>query len=121
MTVSQKKFGTRYSPMTVRELEAILIANEVPTTYYSFDGMGGGDNYVLQQENGTWKTFYSERGGADDVHTYANEDEACRGIFTLVARMMRSSQHRDISLGLDLPLPIVDHGTRQLRCVRLPA
>ena len=84
--------------MTVSELEAVFIANDVPTNYYSFDGMGGGDNYVLEQQNGAWRTFYSERGSADDIRTYANEDEACRGMFALVARMMRSSQHRDIVL-----------------------
>lgn len=84
--------------MTTAELRAAFIVHNVPTNYYSFDGMGGGDNYVLQQENGTWKTFYSERGSADDVRTYANEDEACRGMFALVARMMRSSQHRDITM-----------------------
>lgn len=86
--------------MTVNELKTIFTANDVPTTNYSFDGMGGGDNYVLQQENGVWKTFYSERGSADDVRSYSNEDEACRGVFALVARMMRSSQHRDITLSV---------------------
>ena len=84
--------------MTAIELERIFVGNDVPTQYYSFDGMGGGDNYVLENANGTWRTFYSERGSADDIRTYADEDEACRGMFALVARMMRSSQHRDIAL-----------------------
>ncbi|MGI4757822.1 MAG: hypothetical protein ACRYGF_13340 [Janthinobacterium lividum] len=84
--------------MKTYELEAIFVANDVPTSYYSFDGMVGGDCYVLKQVNNTWTTFYSERGRADDVRTYASEDEACQGMFQLVARMMLSSQYRAITL-----------------------
>lgn len=89
--------GVSCKRLTTEELQIVFAANDVPANYYSFGGMGGGDCYVLEQQNGTWKTFYSERGSAGDIRTYANEDEACQGMFQMVARMVRSSQCRNIS------------------------
>ena len=82
--------------MTVQDLQTSFDTNNVPKDYYSFRGMAAGDCYVLENTDGTWVTYYSERGSRYDEAAYNNEDEACKAMFTLVARMVLGSQHRQI-------------------------
>ncbi len=81
--------------MTALELALVLKNNNVPTNYYSFAGMGGGDCYVLEHA-GNWIVYYSERGSKYDEAAFDTEDAACRNMFSKVARMVEGGQHRSI-------------------------
>ena len=84
--------------MTTAELERNFQVNHVPESYYSFHGMAAGDCYVIENQSGRWSTYYSERGSRYEQKQYDTEDDACRAMFSLVAKMVSSSQHRTISL-----------------------
>jgi hypothetical protein len=84
--------------MTATELQALLEGNDVPVWMYSFDGPGGGECYVLECAGGVWRTYYSERGGRSNEHSYSSEEAACRAMFALIDEALLQEQHRRICL-----------------------
>lgn len=83
--------------MDRHELHNLLISKGVNPA--SFDVLGDdlqpfpGDLYVLRLfrsgvvgRPSRWATYYSERGGMNDLREFATEDEACRSFLTMIEK-----------------------------------
>jgi hypothetical protein len=67
------------------ELKAQLASSGVPADSYSLAGGLPNEAFCLDQdENGTWRTYYSERGERSSIKTYATESEACAALLSLI-------------------------------------
>jgi hypothetical protein len=53
-------------------------------------GPGGSDVFCLENQNGSWRVFYTERGKDDDpIFESASEEEACAFYFEYITKRMR--------------------------------
>jgi hypothetical protein len=51
-------------------------------------GPGGSDVFCLENQNGIWRVFYTERGKDDDpIFASASEEEACEFYFDYITRI----------------------------------
>jgi hypothetical protein len=75
--------------MDVTELEQHLL--EEGCSPYNFSiGHGGSDVYCLEQRDGIWRVFYTERGKADPpIFVSRNEEEACTFYFEYITTKIR--------------------------------
>ena len=78
--------------MTVQEMGALFQRNGVPADYYVLDGsLGAGECYGIEQSEGHWVVYYSERGTKNVLAQAATEDAACRRMIEYISKSM---QHR---------------------------
>jgi hypothetical protein len=63
--------------MDKKELEFLLIDKNIRPDAYSLNGGLPNDAYCLDEKNGIWKTYYSERGSAVSVKEFDTENDAC--------------------------------------------
>jgi hypothetical protein len=53
-------------------------------------GRGGSDVFCLENQNGTWRVFYTERGKDEDpIFESASEEEACEFYFDYITKTIR--------------------------------
>ena len=72
--------------MRVDELKRRLVEEGCSTNNYSI-GRGGSDVYCLENQNGTWHVFYTERGKDDPpIFESTNEAEACEFFFNYITK-----------------------------------
>ena len=83
--------------MNVGELNEAFEKNRVPSRYYTFRGLGGGECYGLDKIDGQWATYYSERGHKSDVQRYSTEDESCQAMFLLIRQVIQEEENRTIT------------------------
>lgn len=63
--------------MTLDEMKAHLAVHGVaPETLYTIGGLGGGDIDGIECIDGTWYTYFSERGAKNAYRAWPNEAEA---------------------------------------------
>ncbi|MEM7188153.1 MAG: hypothetical protein AAF439_00955 [Pseudomonadota bacterium] len=67
----------------------------VPDEMYTIGGLGGGEVYGVEEINGTWCTYYSERGFRNDLKEWSSEKEACDFLFKTVVQIARALGHID--------------------------
>ena len=72
--------------MKIRELEQRLL--EEGCSPYNFSiGHGGSDVYCIEEQDGVWRVFYTERGKASPpIFESTSEDEACRFYFDYIRK-----------------------------------
>ena len=63
--------------MTLKELENKLIRNGVPKDAYSLSGGLPNEAYCIEESNGKWLVYYSERGSGTGKQCFNIEQEAC--------------------------------------------
>jgi hypothetical protein len=63
--------------MERKELEVFLINKNIRPDTYSLNGGLPNEAYCLDEKNGIWKTYYSERGSAVSVKEFDSENDAC--------------------------------------------
>lgn len=75
--------------MNIRELEKRLLAEGCNPHYFAIEHQGS-DVYCLQNQNGVWRVFYTERG-KDDLPIYETTDEeaACEFYFDYITTKVR--------------------------------
>ena len=79
--------------MTRDSLQTYLEAKKIPSQWYNIGGMGLTDQRtVLQEENGKWIVFYSERGIRFDLSSYDNEADACKELLERIKELIKDYQ-----------------------------
>lgn len=63
--------------MNKKQLENILLMNEVPKELYSLNGGLPNETYCIEKENERWQVYYSERGIKTNIGYFVNEEDAC--------------------------------------------
>lgn len=65
--------------MKKNELKQKLIKENIPIYSYWLDEGTPclGEVYCLEENNGVWEVYYSERGNKGSLKVFINEDEAC--------------------------------------------
>lgn len=63
--------------MKKNELERKLKSESIPEQFYSLKGGLPNEALCLNQENGKWEVYYSERGIKTGLKTFESEDDAC--------------------------------------------
>ena len=72
--------------MNVSTLREQLIELRIPDDKYCLDGGLPNEAYCIEQDNGTWKTYYSERGRRTDIKLFSNEHGACEHMLALLTK-----------------------------------
>lgn len=75
--------------MTVKELEAFLIENNIPTDIYSLDGGVPNETYCIEKIASGWHVYYSERGKKNIIGKFDNEDAAVRCFLGAIPKAYR--------------------------------
>ncbi len=69
--------------MNLRELKKKLDDKGVPASAYSLEGHSLPETFVLSREgNGSWITYYSERGNRESLEYFYSEEDACDHFFS---------------------------------------
>lgn len=63
--------------MTLHELREKLVENGVPLELYSLDGGLPHEAFCINNIDGKWEYYYSERGLKSGLITFDNEYDAC--------------------------------------------
>ncbi|MCM1524834.1 MAG: hypothetical protein NC120_10290 [Ruminococcus sp.] len=70
--------------MNKTELKQVLSRNNIPEWYYNIDGYGNTDQKIcMEEEEGRWKVYYTERGKVSRLTYYDSESDACKGVLKL--------------------------------------
>ena len=77
-------------PKNTAELVRKLQALGVPDHRYTIGGFGAGEVDGIEQVNGVWCTYYSERGMRNDLKRWRSEEEACAEIYRTVVATARA-------------------------------
>jgi hypothetical protein len=84
--------------MTVDELGALFRRNSVPEDIYVLDGgLGAGECYGIEQADGGWVVYYSERGAKNVLRRVDSEDAACRLMIDSINKTMQHRSGRTIT------------------------
>ncbi len=68
--------------MTIDELKARLVSAGVSSEEYSLTGGLPNEAYCIEQlPDGTWRTYYSERGQRSGLKVFKTEKAACEDFF----------------------------------------
>jgi hypothetical protein len=71
--------------MNVSTLREQLIALRIHEDRYCLEGGLPNEAYCIEREdNGTWRTYYSERGQRTDIKQFSNEHDACEHLLALL-------------------------------------
>ncbi len=75
--------------MNIQELEKRLEEEACSRAHYSI-GARDSDVFCLENQNGTWRMFYTERGlDQEPLFESQSEDEACEFFFTYMTTRIR--------------------------------
>ena len=72
--------------MTLIELEEKLDASDIPRDAYSLAGGLPNEAYCLEEADGKWRVYYSERGSRAGLKRFDTEQEACDDFFDRLTR-----------------------------------
>ncbi|MBM7065965.1 hypothetical protein [Actibacterium sp. 188UL27-1] len=76
--------------MTVTDMIGRLTAHGVPDWMYTVGSLGGGEiDGIAQRNDGTWITYYSERGAMRSIKEWPSEAEATADLFAKVEKFAR--------------------------------
>ncbi|REK77664.1 hypothetical protein [Paenibacillus paeoniae] len=63
--------------MKLNELQNKLLELSIPENAYSLSGGLPNETICIDESNGKWVTYYSERGNKTGYKVFDNEEEAC--------------------------------------------
>ena len=63
--------------MKISDLKIKLKELNVPSVLYSLHGGFPSEKYCIEERNGRWYTYYSERGLRSGEREFSNESDAC--------------------------------------------
>jgi len=75
--------------MKLNELEGKLLEMKISRDVYSLNGGLPNEAFCVNEENGTWEVYYSERGNKSGRKVFDTEDEACDYFLTWIKRNFR--------------------------------
>ncbi len=64
--------------MTINELESILYDKKIPNDTYSLKGGLPSEAYCIEEKDGEWHLYYSERGIKRTLGRFEKEDAAVK-------------------------------------------
>jgi hypothetical protein len=70
--------------MTLAELATKLSNSSVPKDAYSLSGGLPNEAYCIEQSDGKWHVYYSERGSQTGLKIFDTEQAACDYFFQLL-------------------------------------
>jgi hypothetical protein len=71
--------------MTLAELETKLANSGVPKEAYCPTGGLPNEAYCIEESDGKWHVYYSERGSRRGLKSFDAEQEACEELFRWIA------------------------------------
>lgn len=74
--------------MNIIELKKIFEDENVPRELYSLKGGLPNESYCIEQVNGQWEVYYSERGSKSSLKFFDTEEKACLYLYKSVKRML---------------------------------
>lgn len=72
--------------MKIDELKTQLKELGVPGVLYSLRGGAPSEKYCIEEKDGLWFTYYSERGERTGEKRFSSEDEACNDLLNRLKR-----------------------------------
>ena len=63
--------------MDKKQLQTLLISKNIRSDAYSFYSSLRNEAYCIDEKNGIWQVYYSERGTAWSIMKFDTEAEAC--------------------------------------------
>ena len=76
--------------MNKQQLENILLLNKVPKDLYSLNGGLPNEAYCIEEKDGEWQVYYSERGIRTNIEYFKNEEKACDCLLNEVKKAIGS-------------------------------
>ena len=76
--------------MKKNELERRLQYEKIPAQFYSLTGGLPNEALCLNNENGKWEVYYSERGVKTGLKTFETEDEACDYFYNDITEVLKN-------------------------------
>lgn len=67
--------------MNKSKLKELLNKGNIPNDAYSLEGGFPNEAYCLNEEDGKWQVYYSERGRKSNLKEYDMEEEACQELY----------------------------------------
>ena len=61
----------------------------MPEDIYSLDGGLPNESFCLNEEDGVWEVYYSERGVKSQLKRFASEGEACDYLYKVILEMVK--------------------------------
>ncbi|MEY2195380.1 hypothetical protein AB7942_21980 [Neobacillus sp. BF23-41] len=80
--------------MNKNELNLLLINSNIPKDVYSLKGGLPNEALCLNNEDGKWEVYYSERGVISQLKKFNSEEEACKYFYKEILEML-DYQDRD--------------------------
>lgn len=77
--------------MRLNELKKKLLELNIPSDVYSLNGGLPNESFCVNEDNGKWETYYSERGNKSGRKIFDTEEEACDYFLTWIKRNLRIS------------------------------
>lgn len=74
--------------MNIAELKLIFEKEKVPNDLYSLIGGLPNERCCIDQINGRWAVYYSERGSKSDLKFFDTEEEACLHLYEQVKSLL---------------------------------
>lgn len=105
--------------MNIHELEKRLEEEACSRANYSI-GVRDSDVFCLENQNGTWRMFYTERGlDQDPIFESQSEEEACEFFFTYMTTRIRHDHLAGYFISLEkaeaLAATLKEHGIESYR------
>lgn len=75
--------------MTLLEATLMLLTKGVPRSMFSIEALGHGENVGIMRNGGKWDVFFNERGYADSVETFDDEEQAVARFLVLLDAHLR--------------------------------
>jgi hypothetical protein len=105
--------------MNTHQLEQRLLAEGCSPNNFSIRSRGDGNLYCLDESNGTWTVFYTERGlDADPFFASTSEEKACEFFYDLIKKMTHwhlVGFFADEALAIDLQTKLTSIGVDFIR------
>jgi hypothetical protein len=73
--------------MTLAELRNKLVSSKVPSDAYSLAGGLPNEAYCIEERDGKWHVYYSERGSRTGLKVFGTEQAACDHFFALLVHL----------------------------------
>lgn len=73
--------------MNKKELKNRFIKEKISSSIYSLEGGLPNEKLCLDDENGSWVVYYSERGIKTGIRYFSTECEACNYLYNKVIKI----------------------------------
>jgi hypothetical protein len=74
--------------MNKDELNKLLMNSNIPKDLYSLEGGFPNEALCLNNEDGKWEVYYSERGIKSQLEKFNSEEEACNYFYKEILEML---------------------------------